>query len=100
MQKARSFDLAFLYFGKGYQSKPKLYFLNLFIDLSNRVTPKLTIAPITAKITVFKISSDKIFGAILNIVPDAVPILKESVVSIYSELVSESPKLLSGSSLF
>lgn len=39
-------------------------------------------APITAKTIVLRISSEKMFGAILNKVPEAVPVLVVTLVSI------------------
>ena len=45
-------------------------------------TIKLMIAPMTAKIMVFKISSDKILGTILKKVPETVPIGRLLFVSI------------------
>ena len=45
---------------------------------------KLTVAPITAKIIVFTISSERILGKMLNTVPDAVPVFKVILVSIAS----------------
>ena len=72
IKKTLSLDKAFFISGKGYQSKPGYYFLD-FVTLFNiRETAKLTVAPITAKIIVFAISSERILGKTLNKVPDAV----------------------------
>ncbi len=60
---------------------PKNYFLNFVIRFSRSETEKLTIAPTTAKITVLVISSERMLGAILNKVPDAVLTLREVSVS-------------------
>ena len=66
-----------------------------FVTLFNiRETAKLTVAPITAKIIVFAISSERILGKTLNKVPEAVPAFKEILVSIYPEFISGSFPLL------
>ena len=70
------------------------YFLD-FVTLFNiRETAKLTVAPITAKIIVFAISSERMFGKTLNKVPDTVPVFKEILASIYPEFISGSFPLL------
>lgn len=52
------------------------FFLNFVNPFKRSEIMKLIIAPITAKIIVFRISSETIFGMTLNKVPDAVPICK------------------------
>lgn len=49
------------------------YFLEFIIFFKTNETIKLTVAPRTAKITVFAISSESILGAILKNVPETVP---------------------------
>lgn len=50
------------------------YFLDFMILFKRSETKKLTVAPMTAKIMVLTISSDKILGTILKKVPETVPI--------------------------
>ena len=70
----------------------------LFLDFVNHFnrseTVKLTVAPMTAKIIVFAISSERILGKTLNKVPDAVPTFREILVSIYPEFISGAFPLL------
>ena len=74
--------LGILISGKGYQSKPDYCFLDFVNHFKKRETAKLTLAPTTAKIIVFAISSERILGKILNTVPEAVPVFKVILVSI------------------
>ena len=60
------------------------YFLDFVKRFKIRETVKLTVAPTTAKIIVFTISSERILGKILKIVPDAVPDLMEMLVLIFT----------------
>ena len=66
------------------------YFLDFVTLFNSRETAKLTVAPITAKIIVFAISSERILGKILNTVPEAVPVFSVILVSIYPEFISGS----------
>lgn len=50
------------------------FFLNFMIHFKRSETIKLTVAPMTAKIIVFTISSERILGMILKNVPETVPI--------------------------
>jgi hypothetical protein len=52
------------------------HYLGPQFHFKRRETPKLIIAPITARIIVFTISSETILGITLNKVPDAVPICR------------------------
>lgn len=49
-------------------------FLNFIIHFKRSEIIKLTVAPITPKIIVFTISSERILGMILKNVPETVPI--------------------------
>jgi hypothetical protein len=59
-----------------------IIFLNFTNHLNRRETIKLTVAPTTARIIVFAISSERMLGAILNKVPEAVPTRRVTLVSI------------------
>lgn len=61
---------------------PNYFFFDFVNPFKRSETKKLTVAPITAKIIVLRISSEKMLGAILNNVPEAVPILVVTLVSI------------------
>lgn len=74
-------DSGFFKSGKGYQSKPDYFFLTFVSTFKISVAVKLTTAPITAKTTVFKISSECKLGTILSNVPAAVPVLSEMLAS-------------------
>lgn len=55
------------------------FFFDFVNHFSKSVTAKLETAPTIAKSTVLAMSSERMLGIMLNKVPDAVPIFKETL---------------------
>lgn len=81
-QKVRHYLGHFLWKEKVTKPNPNYFFFDFLNHFKRSETAKLTIPPTTTKIVVFRISSERMLGTILNKVPDTVPVRREISVSI------------------